>query len=189
MILPIYAYGKAILREKSKPIDKNFPQLERLIQDMFETMYNANGVGLAAPQVGFSIRLFIADGTSMKPNPQPDGTVENMEDFKKIFINPVILEQSGEPWEYEEGCLSIPFVREVIQRPKQLKIKYFDENWNEKIEIYDGLKARIIQHEYDHIEGILFIDHISPLRKQIIRGKLNKILQGKLEVDYPMVFK
>jgi len=189
MILPIYAYGKPVLKEKALPINKEYPNLEKLIQDMFETMYNANGVGLAAPQIGLSIRLFVVDGTPMKPEPQPDGNVENMEGFKKVFINPLIIQENGEKWGYEEGCLSIPYIREVIHRPSKLKIQYFDEFWNEKIEEYDGLKARIIQHEYDHLEGILFIEHITAFRKQLIRGKLNKILQGKLEVDYPMIFK
>ncbi len=189
MILPIFAYGKPVLKEKAKPITKDYPKLKELIENMFETMYNANGVGLAAPQIGLSIRLFIVDGQSMKPDPQPDGSIENMEGFKKVFINPIILEESGEKWGFEEGCLSIPYIREVVQRHSKLKIQYFDEFWNEKIEEFDGLKARIIQHEYDHIEGILFIEHISPFRKQLIRNKLNKILQGKLDVDYPMTFK
>lgn len=189
MILPIYAYGKPVLKEKAQPISSDFPQLEELIANMFDTMYNASGVGLAAPQVGLSIRLFVVDGQAMKPDPQPDGSVENMEGFKKVFINPVIVEQNDEEWGYEEGCLSIPYVREVVQRPSKLKIQYFDESWNKKVEEFDGLKARIIQHEYDHIEGVLFIDRISAFRKQLIRNKLNRILQGKLEVDYPMVFK
>lgn len=189
MILPIYAYGKPVLKEKAQPITKDYPNLSELIQNMYETMYNANGVGLAAPQIGLSIRLFIVDGQSMKPDPLPDGSVENMEGFKKVFINPTIIEQTGDKWGFEEGCLSIPYIREIVYRPFKLKIHYFDEHWNEKTEEYEGVKARIIQHEYDHIEGILFIEHISPFRKQLIRNKLNKILQGKLEVDYPMVFK
>ncbi len=189
MILPIYAYGKPVLKQKAQPITKDYPKLNELIDNMFETMYNANGVGLAAPQVGLSIRLFVVDGQSMKPERSADGTIENMQGFKKVFINPVILQQSGEKWAFEEGCLSIPFIREVVERPSTLAIQYYDEFWNPKTEVYDRLKARIIQHEYDHIEGILFIEHISPLRKQLIRNKLNKILHGNLDVDYPMVFK
>lgn len=187
MILPIYAYGKAVLKEKAEPVPLDYPDLHKLIADMYETMYNANGVGLAAPQVGKSLRLFIVDTREMKNAPEfPD---EDLKTFKKVFINPIILQSEGEPWGYEEGCLSIPYVRDIVHRQPTITLQYQDEHGNTFMEQFTGLKARVIQHEYDHIEGILFIDHLSPLRKQILRPKITKILNGKVETDYPMVFK
>ena len=180
MILPIVAYGDPVLNKIATDIQKEYPELQKLIADMYETMYSANGVGLAAPQIGRSIRLFIADGTA----------IESLKEsgFKKIFINPEILEENGEEWAYEEGCLSIPGIRENVLRPSKLKVKYLDENFNERIEDYEGIAARIIQHEYDHIEGTLFVEHLSPLKKQLIKNKLSNISKGKVDVEYRMKF-
>ncbi|MCZ2356046.1 MAG: peptide deformylase [Bacteroidia bacterium] len=182
MILPVYLYGSPVLREKAQNLPKDYPGLEKLLADMFETMYNASGVGLAAPQVGKAIRLFIVDGSPMDESEEGG---EDTRDFKKVFINPVILEETGEEWAFEEGCLSIPAIREEVWRPETLTIRYLDENWQEKTESYSGIKARIIQHEYDHIEGVLFTDYVTGLRKQLLRGKLNKILKGLSSASYP----
>jgi peptide deformylase len=140
-------------------------------------MHNANGIGLAAPQIGKSIRLFVVDGTIMDDEPA-------MADFKKVFINPLILEENGLPWEYEEGCLSIPNIREKISRLENLRIRYYDQDWNLLEEEYDGLKARVIQHEYDHIEGKMFVDYLTPLRKRLLKGKLADISKGKVDTEY-----
>src|SRR6478735_2818026 len=153
MILPIVAYGDPVLKKKAQDIDSNYKDLPKLIENMFETMYEAHGVGLAAPQVGLGIRLFVVDGEPLDE--------ENLKGFKKVFINPVILKEEGSEWPYEEGCLSIPGIRAEVMRHHKLTIEYYDENWKKVKEVYDGLKARIIQHEYDHIEGVLFIDHLS----------------------------
>ena len=159
MVLPIVAYGEAVLRKKAVAISKDHENLQGLINDMFETMYNAAGVGLAAPQIGKAIRLFVIDA-----KPFADDEPE-LADFKRVFINAQIIEQAGDKWKFNEGCLSIPGIREDVERKPDLTLKYVDENFNEKIENFTGLAARIIQHEYDHIEGILFIDHISSLKK------------------------
>lgn len=180
MILPIVAYGDSVLKRVSVDVEKNNPELQKLIADMFETMYAANGVGLAAPQVGKNIRLFIADGT------QIDAIKDS--GFKKVFINAEILEEDGEEWSYNEGCLSIPGVREDVMRLPKIKIKYQDENFKTHTEEFDGIQARIIQHEYDHIEGVLFVDHLSALKKQLIRGKLQNISKGKTDAEYRMKF-
>jgi peptide deformylase len=180
MIYPIVAYGDSVLRKVAVDIKKGDLDLEELKNNMYETMYEANGVGLAAPQIGKSIRVFIVDG-----EPIDD---ESLKGFKKMFINPQILEQSGDEWGYEEGCLSIPGIRKEVMRPAKLKIKYVDENFKEHIEEYDGIKARIIQHEYDHLEGILFVDLISPLQKQLIKNKLVNISRGKATADYRIKF-
>lgn len=180
MILPIYIYGQPVLKKQAEPISKNYPKLDELIANMYETMYNADGVGLAAPQVGLPIRLFIVDGAGFKD--------EKVKNFKQVFINPTILEESGKEWNFNEGCLSIPKIREEISRKSNLIIKYQDENFNQKQEEFDGTAARIIQHEYDHIEGVLFVERISPLRKMLIKSKLNDILKGQVEVDYPNRF-
>ena len=177
MVYPIVVYGDPILRKKATDVSKG-TDLKPFIADMYETMYAANGIGLAAPQIGKSIRLFIVDGTSLTEEE------EDMTAFKKAFINPVILKAEGEPWPFEEGCLSIPNIREKIMRPETVVIKYFDEEWNEKQEEYDGVKARIIQHEYDHIEGKLFIDYLSPLKKKMLKGKLNDISKGDVDTEY-----
>lgn len=180
MILPIYALGNSVLRKKAKNIEPSYPQLKELLDNMYETMYNANGIGLAAPQIGLDIRVFITDGTE----------IEGMENsnFKKIFINPQILEESGKEWGYEEGCLSIPNIRAEVMRKPIIKIEYFDENFNQHTEIYDGMAARIIQHEYDHIEGILFTDRMNPLKRTLIKSKLNLISEGRTTAAYKMKF-
>ncbi len=180
MILPIVAYGDPVLKKKAADIKQDYPQLKELIADMYETMYASHGVGLAAPQIGRSIRLFVIDG---KPFEE-----EEVKDFKKVFINAVVKEEQGEPWKFNEGCLSIPSVREDVMRKEHVYIEYYDEEWNHKKEIFTGLAARIIQHEYDHIEGVLFIDRISPFRKRMIKGKLLDISKGIVDVDYKMKF-
>lgn len=182
MILPITAYGHPILRKVAADIDKDSPDLEEFINNMFETMYASEGIGLAAPQVNRSIRLFIVDGT-----PYGDKTPE-MADFKKIFINPYILEETGEDVTIDEGCLSIPNIREDVTRKSEILIEYYDENWVLKEERFSDFPARVIQHEYDHLEGILFTDKISALRKTLIRRKLQDITKGITDADYRMIF-
>lgn len=179
MILPIVAYGSNILRSQCKEIDSSYSNLDQLIENMFETMYAASGVGLAAPQINKSIRLFIVDTTPFKDDDSPDHVV-----CKKIFINPKITSITGESWSFSEGCLSIPEVREDVKRLSEITIEYFDKEFNKYIETYDGLNARVILHEYDHIEGILFVDKISPLRKRMIKGKLKDISNGTLNANY-----
>ena len=176
MIYPIVMYGDPVLRQRAKEIEQG-TDLKPLIEDMFETMHNANGIGLAAPQIGKSIRLFVVDGTIMDDEPA-------MADFRKVFINPAILEENGLPWEYEEGCLSIPNIREKISRLEKLRVRYYDQDWNLLEEEYDGLKARVIQHEYDHIEGKMFVDYLTPLRKRLLKGKLADISKGKVDTEY-----
>jgi peptide deformylase len=180
MILPIYAYGSPVLRKKGEDISADYPNLKELIANMYETMYESDGIGLAAPQIGLAIRLFIVDGSPIE-DIQPEG-------FKQTFINPQIIEESGEPWKYEEGCLSIPGIREAVSRQPIVKIKYLDEDFKEHTQTFDGMAARIIQHEYDHIEGKLFTDHINPLKRNLLKGKLNNITQGKVEHHYKMRF-
>ena len=186
MILPVVAYGDPVLRKRGEDVDKDYPGLQELIDNMFETMYDAHGVGLAAPQIDKSIRVFVIDTTGFVDDDEEDE--EELKDFKRVFINPRILEEDGEEWAFNEGCLSIPDVREDVVRPERIRIKYYDRDFNEHEEVYDGLKARVIQHEYDHIEGILFTDHLSPLRKRIIKGRLNNISKGKVSVSYKMKF-
>lgn len=176
MIHPIVMYGDPVLRQKAKDIEPG-TDIQTLIDDMFETMHAANGVGLAAPQIGKSIRLFVVDGRVIEDEP-------GMEDFRKVFVNPVMIEELGTPWEYEEGCLSIPNIREKVSRKERLKIKYMDANWNAYEETFDGLKARIIQHEYDHIEGKMFVDYLTPLKKRLLKGKLSDISKGKVDTEY-----
>jgi peptide deformylase len=180
MIYPIVAYGDPVLKKRASDIPRDYPDLPKLIADMYETMYNANGVGLAAPQIGLSLRLFVTDGAPFEE--------EEVKDFKQVFINARILEEDGESWKFNEGCLSIPQVREDIARLETIRIEYYDENWNLKVENFDGLAARIIQHEYDHTEGILFVDKISPLRKRLIKNRLLDISKGKVDADYKMKF-
>jgi peptide deformylase len=176
MIYPIVMYGDPVLRQKAKDIERG-TDIHALVEDMFETMSAANGVGLAAPQIGKSIRLFVVDGTVMENEP-------GMESFKKVFVNPELVQEEGTPWEYEEGCLSIPNIREKISRKEQLRIRYFDENWVQYDEVFDGMKARIIQHEYDHIEGKMFVDYLTPLKKRLLKGKLSDISKGKVDTEY-----
>ena len=181
-ILPIVAYGDAVLKQVAEDIETNYPDLGLLIDNMFDTMYNASGVGLAAPQIGLSIRLFIVDATPFCEN-HPD-----LDGFVKVFINPIILEESGEKWDFNEGCLSIPAIREDVSRQPKILIEYFDENWDLKEEEFDGMAARVIQHEYDHIEGILFTDHLPALKRRMLKGKLKDITTGNIDVDYKMRF-
>lgn len=189
MILPIVAYGDVVLRKKGSNITAEYPNLNALIGNMYETMYSAHGVGLAAPQIGLAIRLFIVDT-------EPFSTDEDLDDqekkylsnFKQTFINPTILIEEGDEWAFNEGCLSIPDIREDVFRQPKIKLEYYDENFEKHIKEFDGLAARVIQHEYDHIEGILFTDRLSPLKKRLIKGKLMNISKGKVEVDYRMKF-
>jgi len=180
MTLPVLAYGDPILKKVAQPITKDYPNLTEIIENMFETMYRANGLGLAAPQIGLSIRLFVVDGSNVEK--------EDLKDFKKIFINAQILDEEGEEWMYNEGCLSIPGIREDIYRIPKIKIKYQDENFVEHIEEYSGIAARVIQHEYDHINGVLFTDRISSLKKRILKNRLADISKGRVDVDYKMKF-
>jgi peptide deformylase len=189
MLLPIIAYGHPVLKRKAEVINKDYPKLLELINDMFETMYNANGVGIAAPQIGLSVRLFIVDTNPFSEDESlSDEDRSELKSFKKTFINPEILDENGDEWSFEEGCLSIPNIRESVFRQESIKIQYFDENFTKHIESYDGLLARVIQHEYDHIEGILFTDKLSSFKKQLLKKKLLKISSGKLSSDYEMQF-
>lgn len=190
MILPIVAYGDPILKKEAEEIDKDFPDLQALISDMFETMYHAKGVGLAAPQIGKSIRLFVVDGAPFadEEGEEPDPKAIGIEKFKKVFINPIIEEEVGKNWAFQEGCLSIPKIRENVIRRETLLITYFDENWNFHEETFDGYAARIIQHEYDHIEGILFTDHLPSLKRKLLSKRLNNITTGNISVEYRMKF-
>ncbi len=182
MIYPITAYGDPVLKEPAEDISEDYPQLKELIEDMYTTMYNAHGVGLAAPQISKSIRLFVIDSEPMMDEEDEGKGV------KKAFINPEIIQEDGEEWGFEEGCLSIPGVREVVYRPERIVIRYFDAEWNEHTESYDGMTARVIQHEYDHIEGVLFTDYLSGLKKRLIKNKLSKISKGEVDTDYRMKF-
>ncbi len=190
MILPIIAYGDPLLKRESVEIEKDYPMLSELISDMFETMYNAKGVGLAAPQIGKNIRLFIVDGSPFadEEGEEPDPRAQGIENFKKVFINPIIEEESGTKWAFQEGCLSIPSIRENVSRKEAVTISYYDENWNLKEEKYTGYQARIIQHEYDHIEGILFTDLLAPLKRKMVQKKLKNISYGQVDVNYKMKF-
>jgi peptide deformylase len=195
MILPILAYGDPILKKEGVEIDKDYPNLKQLIADMFETMNNAHGVGLAAPQIGLGIRLFIIDttpfterGEEEDEDPLPVEEMKQLAGLKKVFINPIILEESGDTWPFNEGCLSIPGINEDVNRQRDLVIEYYDENFELKEETYTGKAARVIQHEYDHIEGILFIDRLNPLRKQFLKKRLNEISRGKTNAKYKMKF-
>ena len=190
MILPIVAYGDPILKMVAEEIPENSVELTQLIADMFETMYLSKGVGLAAPQIGQSIRLFIVDGAPFadEEGEEPDPKAVGIESFKKVFINPIIEEQSGEVWAFQEGCLSIPKIRENVHRKETILVSYFDENWLFHEERFDGYAARIIQHEYDHLEGILFIDKLAPLKKKLLAKRLGNIALGLVDVDYKMKF-
>ncbi|MBK6965429.1 MAG: peptide deformylase [Bacteroidales bacterium] len=182
MILPVLAYGHPALRKIAIDIDKDYPDLDQFIADMFETMYSSNGVGLAAPQVNRSIRLFVIDATPYADD-FPGET-----DLKRVFINAHIVEESGEEWAFNEGCLSIPQIREDVVRKSELRIQYYDENFNFRDERLKGVFARVIQHEYDHLDGILFVDLINPLRKMLLKRKLSEITKGIVKTDYKMVF-
>lgn len=182
MILPIYAYGQAVLRKVAQPIEPDYKELPSLIEDMYETMYSAHGVGLAAPQIGRDIRLFVVDSIQLE---KPE---KNFKGFKKAFINAQMLDESGDLWMYEEGCLSIPDIHADIERKPVIHLRYMDEHWVEHTETFEGINARVIQHEYDHIEGILFIDRMKPLKRRMINRKLEKIKKGEIDIDHPMRF-
>lgn len=188
MILPIRGFGDPILRKVCREIDQNYPGLEELIGNMFETMQGASGIGLAAPQVGLDIRLFCVDVSPLSDDEDYEDIAEELADFRKVFINAKILEETGPEWKFNEGCLSIPDVREDVKRKDTITIEYLDENFQKHTETYSDIRARVIQHEYDHIEGTLFTDHLSSLKKKLVKGKLNKIVQGDVNVNYKMRF-
>ncbi len=181
MLLPIYIYGHPILRKVSEDITADYEGLGKLIDDMFQTMYESDGVGLAAPQIGKNIRLFVIDGSAFSDiDPACKG-------FKKAFINAHILERSGDDVSFNEGCLSIPGIHEDVVRKDRIKITYRDENWVEHTEVFEGTQARIVQHEYDHLDGVMFTDHLAPLKKSLLKRKLNHISAGKFNIDYRFV--
>ncbi|WP_259069193.1 peptide deformylase [Mucilaginibacter sp. X4EP1] len=183
MKYPIIAYGDPVLRKKATAIEPDeYPNIKELVDNMFETMYAAHGVGLAAPQVGLSMRLFVIDATPF------DDDDASLKDFKKVFINAEMLDETGEEWAFNEGCLSIPDIREDVYRCPVIKLSYYDENWKHHEGTFKGMAARVIQHEYDHIEGKLFTDKLSPLRKRLIEKKLNDISKGIVDVEYKMKF-
>lgn len=189
MILPIVAYGDPVLRKMGTSISKEYPNLKELISNMWDTMYNASGVGLAAPQIGLPIRLFLVDTEPFSEDEELNSEEQQkLKTFKKVFINAEIIEEKGSPWSFNEGCLSIPDIREDVARQDTIRIRYYDESFKEQVEEYDGLLARVIQHEYDHIEGILFTDKLSTLKKRLLKGKLGNISKGKIKVDYKMRF-
>ncbi len=189
MILPIVAYGDPVLKKKAKEISEDYPKLNELIDNMWDTMYNAYGVGLAAPQIGLPIRLFIIDPAPFAEDEElGEEESERLKNMRKVFINPVITEEKGEEWAFSEGCLSIPEIREDVFRKPSITIEYYDENFDKHTKTYDGLAARVIQHEYDHIEGVLFTDKLSSLKKRLIKSKLSNISKGKINIDYKMKF-
>jgi peptide deformylase len=181
MKYPIVIYGHSVLKKVAADIDKDYTDLKNIVRDLFDTMYHSEGLGLAAPQIGKSIRIFVIDGEPVSED-EPE-----LANFKKAFINAHIIEKNGELVPMNEGCLSIPGIREEVKRESHIRIQYYDENWEYHDEIYDGYKARIIQHEYDHLDGILFTDRLNPLKRRLIKGKLNDISKGKFEVDYKTI--
>ncbi|MDV7139634.1 peptide deformylase [Maribacter sp. TH_r10] len=189
MVLPIVAYGDPVLRKVGKEIEKDFPKLDELIENMWETMYNASGVGLAAPQIGLALRLFIVDATPFAEDDELTEAEQNrIKGFKKVFINAKIEEETGSEWNFNEGCLSIPDIREDVSRKDTITITYVDENFKKNTETFDGVLARVIQHEYDHIQGILFTDKLSSLKKRLLKGRLANVSKGKVNVEYRMRF-
>jgi len=190
MILPIVAYGSPILRKVCKDISEGYPELEKLIADMWETMYNSNGVGLAAPQINKDLRLFVMDSTQIFENLEDDeqGLYPDGPGYKGVFMNAYVTKIDGKEWSYNEGCLSIPKIREDVMRGENVSINYLDENFQPLNKTFNGITARVILHEYDHIEGKLFIDYIKPLKRTLLKGKLMDISKGKISVDYRMVF-
>ena len=189
MILPVIAYGDPVLRKVGKDIDKDYPNLSKLIENMKETMYNANGVGLAAPQIGKDIRLFLIDASPFSENEELDEEERTfLKDFNKVFINARIVEEEGEDWGFSEGCLSIPNINEEVMRQETIHVTYVDENFLPQKATLSGLAARVFQHEYDHIEGVLFTDKLSTLKKRLLKKKLENISKGKVDVDYRMRF-
>ena len=188
MILPVIGYGNSILKRKSKEVPNSYPGLKELIRNMYDTMYNASGVGLAAPQIGKSVKIFIIDTSpflNMDDNEIKDYEVSSV---KQTFINPTILDETGEFWSFEEGCLSIPHIREEVKRKSFIKIEYYDENFNYRKDDFSGIVARVIQHEYDHIQGVLFTDKLTSFKKRLLKSKLNNIEKGNVDVDYLMDF-
>jgi peptide deformylase len=190
MIHPIVAFGEPKLKKRSEDIEPGSIDIKTLIDDMFETMYNAQGVGLAAPQIGKNIRVFVIDSGPMEEDESTDAEEPEERNIsnQKVFINPLILEEEGIPWAFEEGCLSIPGIREEISRKPKIKIRYLDQNFKEQVETFEGIQARIIQHEYDHLEGILFTDRISVIKKRLLKSKLTNISKGNIPVEYRMKF-
>ncbi len=190
MILPIVAYGNPILRKVCKPINADYPNVRELIENMWETLYNSNGVGLAAPQINHEIRLFLVDTLQIVQGADEEDaeTYKNEKAIKQVFINPRVVSLDGDDWKYNEGCLSIPKIREDIYRPERVTLEYMDEQFVAHTGTFDGITARVILHEYDHIEGKLFIDHIKPITKRLIKSKLDNIVKGKVKVDYRMLF-
>lgn len=182
MVLPITAYGHPTLRKIAKEIDKNYPGLDELIENMYETMYVTRGVGLAAPQVNVSIRLLVLDATPFSDE------IPEAEGFKRVMINPRIVEEKGEEWSFNEGCLSIPEVREDVVRQPNIRIQYYDDRWEFHDEQYNNVMGRIIQHEYDHLEGIMFVDRVSSIRKMLLKRRLLDISKGNIDIDYKMIF-
>ncbi len=192
MILPIVAYGDGVLRKRASDINPDYPGLEQLIADMFETMQSASGIGLAAPQIGRSIRLFVVDTETaikhFREDEEEESPFKNETGIRRIFINARAVNKNGNPFSYNEGCLSIPKIREDIDRPGEITLEYLDEKFQAHRETFKGLAGRVIQHEYDHIEGVLFIDYLKPLKKRLIKKKLENISRGEVEVDYKMKF-
>ncbi|MGB5500539.1 MAG: peptide deformylase [Maribacter sp.] len=189
MVLPIVAYGDPVLRKVGKDIDKDSPKLNELITNMWETMYNASGVGLAAPQIGLPVRLFLVDATPFAEDEElSEKERTTLEGFKQVFINAKIEEETGNDWVFNEGCLSIPDIREDVTRKETITLSYLDENFQKHTATFDGILARIIQHEYDHIEGVLFTDKLSSLKKRLLKGRLVNISKGKIDVEYRMRF-
>jgi peptide deformylase len=186
---PIVAYGATVLKQKAKEVSLDDPALPELIERMWITMYASSGVGLAAPQIGRSLRLFVVDGSPFSEDESlSEEEAEALQDFKEVFINPTLIEETGTPWVFNEGCLSIPGIREDVSRKETIRIEYYDANLKLQKRQLDGLAARIVQHEYDHIEGVLFTDHLSPLKKRLLKGRLQNIAKGNVEADYPMRF-
>ena len=183
MILPIYAYGMPVLKKPTSSIQKDYPQLNELIDNMWETMYNSRGIGLAAPQIGLGIRLFIVDTVQL------ENEDTSFAGIKKVFINPQKIGETGEEWAYEEGCLSIPKVTGDVTRNERIRLKYMDEDFNEVVQDFDDMNARVIQHEYDHLEGVLFLDRLKPLKRRLLTRRLDQIKKGKVDVEYRMRFK
>lgn len=184
MVLPVYVYGMSVLRRVAPEIPEDYEGLDQLIADMFETMRFSDGIGLAAPQVGKSLRLFVVDTSPISEEKEEP----ELKDFKKVFINPYILDEWDDPWSFEEGCLSLPKIREEVSRPSRVRIEYYDENWNLIEEEYDGIRARVIQHEYDHLDGKLFVDRIKPIKRKLLTARLNAISRGKADCDYKIIF-
>lgn len=182
MVLPITAYGHPVLRRVAEEINRDYPGLKELIDNMYETMYATHGVGLAAPQVNLPVRLLVMDATAYADEDPA------AEDFKRVLINPRIIEESGEDWSFNEGCLSIPDIREDVMRKPKIRIQYYDEDWTFHDETYEGVMGRIIQHEYDHLEGVLFVDKISSIRKMLLKRRLADISRGEIDVNYKMIF-